>query len=67
MKIKIKLNVEGLKGHKKGEIIEINDENQNCEEFKYWQRRLKDAKYDKCCEIVPEKVEKAEKPEKKRK
>jgi hypothetical protein len=59
--MKIKLNAD-LRGHKRGEVIEITPFMSN-EEKVYWQRRIYDAKYDKCCEIVTTTKEKPNKKE----
>lgn len=50
--MKIKLNTD-LKGYKKGDIVEISSFTDH-ETKKYWERRLKDAKIDKCCELIAE-------------
>jgi len=55
--IKIKLNSD-LRGYKAGTILTINPEHDL-----YWRRRIGDAEYDNCLEILTKKTEKAEKTE----
>jgi len=51
MAIKIKLNAD-LRGYKAGAILNSNPENDL-----YWRRRIRDAKYDNCLEILTKKTE----------
>lgn len=48
----IKIN-KPIKEHKAGTIITVKPTNP---EYKYWLRRLEDAKIDNCCEILEEKA-----------
>ena len=59
--MKIKLNAD-LNGHKKDETIEIKDD-KGVPLDQYWRKRLRDAKIDKCVEIVGNKKAKADKKE----
>jgi hypothetical protein len=50
--IKIKLNA-GLKGYKKGEIIQVEAKKGYPKDV-YWKRRFRDSKIDNCVEIYKE-------------
>ena len=52
MKVKIKINKPFL-NFAKGRILEIESDNEGTPVDVFWRRRLKDAKQDNCCEIVP--------------
>lgn len=57
---KIKVN-KPLKTFEAGQVITVDFD--NYKDRIYWKRRLEDAKYDKCCEIVTTTKEKPNKKE----
>ena len=42
-------------GHKVGEEVSVPCDKEGTPLERSWRRRLKDAKADKCCEIIPKK------------
>jgi hypothetical protein len=54
--MKIKIN-KPIFGHKVGQVIDINTNENSIPTAIYWRRRLQDAKIDNCIEIVEEKKE----------
>lgn len=53
--MRIKINTDAFPPHKKGDIIEIED-NQGIPLKQFWRRRLRDAYIDGCCEVVKDTV-----------
>lgn len=51
MKIKIRVNG-NIPPHAKGQIVEVEVDMDGTPLDLQWRRRLKDAKEDKCCEVV---------------
>jgi hypothetical protein len=52
-RIKIKLN-QDLNGHKKNSVLELSCDDDGIPYNSFWRRRLIDADYDNCVEILPE-------------
>ena len=51
----IRIRVNGtIPGHPPGSIVKVSVDAEGTPLELSWRRRLKDAKIDKCCEIVPE-------------
>ena len=42
----------GLAGHKAGQIITVNADQEGTPKSRWWRDRLKDAAIDQCCEVV---------------
>ena len=65
--VKIKIN-KWLPGYKVGQVLQMDCDDEGTPFSIYWQRRLKDARTDGCCEIVrpPQKTKSAPKAAPKR-
>lgn len=50
-KVKIKLNV-ALDGNEAGDVIEVDAHENGTPVLQFWRRRLRDAAFDDCCELV---------------
>ena len=64
--VNIKLNAD-LNGYKKGKILKIIVDKKGIPVDNYWYRRLKDAEIDNCIEIIDNKKQNKNYPNKKNK
>lgn len=61
--MKVRIN-KPVFGHKVGQIIDINTNENGIPTAIYWRRRLKDAEIDNCIEVIEEKPQKKLEPSK---